>query len=114
MTVAKGHCERNGMERGNLNNGTQEGQIASAKTPRNDGGENVRQKKTVIASGTKCSAAISPLEHVKNRLLHCVRNDGRFKGHCERTAGERGNLYERNTKEQTVIASGMEWSAAIF
>ncbi|MET7029781.1 hypothetical protein [Sediminicola luteus] len=39
MTVAKGHCERTAGERGNLTNGTQEGQIATAKTPRNDGSE---------------------------------------------------------------------------
>ncbi len=33
------HCERNGMERGNLTKGTRIKQIASAKTPRNDGRE---------------------------------------------------------------------------
>ncbi|MET7029811.1 hypothetical protein [Sediminicola luteus] len=43
MTVGKRkgrkncHCERNVVERGNLMNGTQKGQIASAKRPRNDG-----------------------------------------------------------------------------
>ncbi|MET7029814.1 hypothetical protein [Sediminicola luteus] len=37
MTEANGHCERNEMERGNLTNGTHKRQIASAKTPRNDG-----------------------------------------------------------------------------
>ncbi|MGY8914257.1 MAG: hypothetical protein ACKVJF_04135, partial [Flavobacteriales bacterium] len=52
---------------------TRKGQIASAKTPRNDGGE------------------------ITGRLLHCVRNDGRItmteaKGHCERNEVERGNL----------------------
>ncbi len=33
------HCERTAGERGNLMNGTRKGQIASAKTPRNDGRE---------------------------------------------------------------------------
>ncbi|MET7029783.1 hypothetical protein ABXZ32_10270 [Sediminicola luteus] len=40
------------------------------------------------------------MEHTKNRLLHCVRNDGRFKGHCERNRGERGNLTNGTRNEQ--------------
>ncbi len=39
MTETNCHCERNGVERGNLINGTRKGQIASAKRPRNDGME---------------------------------------------------------------------------
>ncbi|MEJ1222771.1 hypothetical protein [Sediminicola sp. 1XM1-17] len=40
-----GHCERNEVEHGNLMNGTCNGQIASAKRPRNDGEKRKRQIK---------------------------------------------------------------------
>ena len=57
--IKKGHCERTSGERGNLLNGTQKGQIASTKRPRNDGGEFAMTKATVIASGPQGSVAIS-------------------------------------------------------